>query len=960
MFRFKSLELVHWDYWQRFEIPLNGEIITTVGPNGSGKTTLLDSFRTLLNIPCSKKRDYKRYVRRNGAPFAWLRAVLSNERNKRGRSPFFPITTSEVTIACNIKKDGGDWKRQYIVVGGNVSISELESRDEWLGPRDYDQRLEMAGLTRAIKKVLALEQGETDKLCEYSSRELLALVFDVFGDKEVLDQYAQAKVQQTELKRELDEYSFKLSQGELDVEKLNIKKSRFLEWKRLVDEVAELSARTIPALQMLGQRDGVLAAKSPISGYRRECREKRLTLAVLEQQKEVLQSSRDHLNAEVATISSENKKLSDQFGELRQAIGRAEALVNERKRLEGIVSAQEGLNAAQSAIEVAEARQKCAKLEAQLEEYRGNRAAMAREESVLTTGRGFTPEFVAEVRREFDRAKIRHTLLTEIVEVTDPDWQAAVEAVLHPSRHVIMLADESDERKAWEIGERLKYRHFVVPDRGDVSQIEPKSLRAVVRFLEAPPAWLARLLNDIHRVKSVGDGAQLQRNVAWITPDGYHRERRGGRHIGVNPGDFQFGNAGRRRRLENLTIRGLELDRIIGTTAAEITKLQAKIGRLQSLLDGMSAAKELAARNDEFDSAQKQFVQLQASGIEIGIKLADQTTRENEATAQRIALQGELSGISSKVEQISADLRRITLELHQRREAMVDQIINYRRARQSLASYLPTRGERKDWLRALREQYKNETFAIQIRDDKARKLAEETWEKDDSIILRCEKLRHDTEILKKEVQARKENYDRAVSVTDSARGKYIDVLRATVRQYSKNLRALGGLAGIDVETEMPHLENDDLVLGQAGLEVKFNFDQKGLIGLDDGEASGGQQVMKSLIMLIGLLMDEGEEGGFVFIDEPFAHLDIFNIERVGRFLTATKAQYVITTPVTHNANVYVPSMLTLITAKKRAGMKWAPTIVFARKRPELRMLNSVGVEAVRASVLNNEPSPPLI
>lgn len=49
-----------------------------------------------------------------------------------------------------------------------------------------------------------------------------------------------------------------------------------------------------------------------------------------------------------------------------------------------------------------------------------------------------------------------------------------------------------------------------------------------------------------------------------------------------------------------------------------------------------------------------------------------------------------------------------------------------------------------------------------------------------------------------------------------------------------------------------------------------------MIGLNDGEASGGQQVMKSLILLIGLLMDESRTGGFVFIDEPFAHLDVFN------------------------------------------------------------------------------------
>lgn len=50
------------------------------------------------------------------------------------------------------------------------------------------------------------------------------------------------------------------------------------------------------------------------------------------------------------------------------------------------------------------------------------------------------------------------------------------------------------------------------------------------------------------------------------------------------------------------------------------------------------------------------------------------------------------------------------------------------------------------------------------------------------------------------------------------------------------------------------------------------------LGMNDGDASGGQQVMKSLILLIALMMEESRLGGFVFIDEPFAHLDIFNID----------------------------------------------------------------------------------
>ncbi len=53
------------------------------------------------------------------------------------------------------------------------------------------------------------------------------------------------------------------------------------------------------------------------------------------------------------------------------------------------------------------------------------------------------------------------------------------------------------------------------------------------------------------------------------------------------------------------------------------------------------------------------------------------------------------------------------------------------------------------------------------------------------------------------------------------------MLRATVRQYAKNSRALGELSGINVEVDQPELANDDIALAQAGLSVRFDFDRKG-------------------------------------------------------------------------------------------------------------------------------------
>jgi len=53
---------------------------------------------------------------------------------------------------------------------------------------------------------------------------------------------------------------------------------------------------------------------------------------------------------------------------------------------------------------------------------------------------------------------------------------------------------------------------------------------------------------------------------------------------------------------------------------------------------------------------------------------------------------------------------------------------------------------------------------------------------------------------------------------------------------------------------------------------------------------------------------------------------------VAGFLKATEAQYLITTPNTHNINIFAPSGLTLATRKKRPGEQWAPAILQTRRK----------------------------
>jgi chromosome segregation ATPase len=233
---------------------------------------------------------------------------------------------------------------------------------------------------------------------------------------------------------------------------------------------------------------------------------------------------------------------------------------------------------------------------------------------------------------------------------------------------------------------------------------------------------------------------------------------------------------------------------------------------------------------------------------------------------------------------------------------------------------------------ALVEQHQN-AHQVELRlKQLATDLERDDWETDATVADQHARLSALLQGRQAETEERRYQNNRAIEATENARGAYIERLRFTVKTYSRNIKELGELAGIEVQTDSVRLENDDAQLAQAGLHVRFKFDGKGVIGMNDGEASGGQQVMKSLILLIGLLKSDEGSGGFVFIDEPFAHLDIRNIQLVGEFLKNTDAQYLMTTPLTHNTDVYDPSELTLITSKKKKDMGWAPPIFVLQRR----------------------------
>ena len=912
MFRLLELETVHWDFWRSFRLPLDASIVTISGPNGSGKTTLLDALRTLLALDCSKKRDYKRYVRRNGEDFCWLRGVIDNQRAPgSSKRPFgLPYTHDRITLACRIDKKGGDWTRKYWIADGEVALKDLEKQGEEFGVRDYQRILHSAGLSPAIARVLSLEQGQTDKLCELSPRELLDLVFQVFGDKEVLDRYLEARHHQEHTARELDAGQNQLEALGNNLEKHEQKVNRYREWQRLNQERVELVSETRPRLEhCLLQREADHAARTLLA-QRRDWRAKRDERAALKLDSDALDAALAQALVRKEAASDNESRQNRALNDINLELGGWKKLVEQQQRLEEQVQAAGGQLADAREIETLESQRadllvKIAGLQqrqAQLDEMLENLAA----------GRRADPHDVAAFRQALAAADIAHHLLTDVVEIVDADWQPAVEAALAPFAHIVLLQHARDAERAMALGEKQRYRNFIVPECVNAGLPPQGSLLEVVRFSSAVPEWLLRTLERTRRVEDVAAGSKLPRGEDWITRNGYLRERRGGRHAA--PEQLRFGRA----RLDALRDERARLDKQLAPLKTQQADLAGRINGMKAQLSGETAAAQLAARAGEFAEARTQYEALVLRRRDNGVLAARQ---EREAADDAVA------AARTRRTRLDTELARLDRDIAERENrAGRDEQIRRR---------LKLRRDRRQMPAAWRDAAANQQLVEKWRDatnidrrvaEIDTRFADESWETDDSVVLLRDKIAANYQQMESDLAARRRDNELASEQTRAARENYIAVLRHTVGRYARNLKTLGEVAGIRVEHDPVALGNDDLTLAQAGLAVRFDFDAKGFMGMNDGDASGGQQVMKSLILLVALMMEESRPGGFVFIDEPFAHLDIVNIERVSGFLKATKAQYLLTTPVTHNVNIYDPATLTLVTFKKRPGEAWAPGV----------------------------------
>lgn len=930
MFSFKAIELMNWDLWDHIRVPVDEQVVMIAGPNGSGKTTFLDAMRILLGArTLSTSRKVNEYMRGETA-VAVVKGVVSNPlRRGFGRRPFTHrgIFQDEATLACILTRKSGHWARRYAILPGDAPIQLLREQPGLLSPEEYAADLEKASLPRTLLKILALEQGETNKLCRRTPQQLLEYVLEMQGDKQVMDNYAGARESYLLSARELREQEEKAYEVARHVQILERDARGYERFRDLVEEERAIREERLPAVRyksLIEQRDlldaEIAEALTAVDARAAEADAIVADRARTHEEIERLQGGVGARREEQQEILKEKEGIDGEYRTVRVRLREVEEL---REKLgpdaEGEGGDPAALEAERRRLLVAEAA-----ATAELQRLKGEQADLRAERRKLSeSSRREPPPWVRRMGERLEQARIESFLVLDVLEIVDPKWQLAVESVLGRDRFTWVVPAEQS-LPAREIARELKYPCYVSTyERARQPAARPRSaLSQVVLSDDRVPSWILSQLDRVSLVEGVAEGMRLGKDAVSITPDGYRQDPRGGVHIAVQ--ELYCGGGARKARLDEIARREGELEGGVNRKEADSADIRRQVGRIDVALERERARARLAERAAEIPALEARSAELAEVKRQLSVRLMDAMTESDGLNGALLEKEKHLGLLDYRARVVEQEREKARADLAHRRAKRARVDLEVQGAERALPETM--RSEAAYVLTETEEQ-----LGARLRVVREAVAAFEGC-KDPQILDVFEKARTDLDDQQRVLGERQTEHRRGEMELRRARKSYIRVMEQTVQRYRRNIIALAERARVEVEVHVPKLVDDDEVLRKAGIEIRIGFDGKAPVPINDPKLSGGQSVIASLILLMALTMQDDEEpGGFFILDEPFAHLSVERIDDITRFLNVTRAQFILTTPTTHNLMVYNPARLTLNLRKKLPQEDFAPVPTFLRR-----------------------------
>ncbi len=901
MFRFLELKLHGWDLWREAHVPLDGDVVLVSGPNGSGKTTLIDAIRQLLNAPRLSSRRRLQHYLRNPSGAALIRAVVSNVDGVAGGSPPFRrerITSPEVTLACALVPGGGGTpEKRFAILPGRPSLADLrrlllESRD-FYPPERYGRALENAGVTRSLMSVLALEQGKTNTLFELRPAELFRKVLEMLGDQAILERYREARRRYEDTERELFRQTSALQGHQAELTRVEREVRRRNEWEEARDKVADLEAR-LPAAELqrllAENREAVMKSRELQTKVQRGEAERTAVTARLEAALSAVTEGRAALENGLSVEESARAAWEAAVRAQAEVTVILRQLEERQRELKGIpvgdlaALLREDEEAAR-ALYAAEMEEKSASLQA---------TSAAEKVERLTTGLPDHPEPVTRTLAALELLEIPAVLLPAMIEVVEPRLAESVEAALGDARWALLVATE-DEIRAVEVARK---HGFPGPVYAGPSLLTGETAGPLA-LLPGAPAWLPALLESVALLE---DGSWSDARGRWVAKVAV-------RVIGSDAQATALERARAERREAEDT-----LNEAMAARAATDEHRRVAVEALSTERRRQEILAALAAIDDAWRRERESKADLESA-----------RSAFEEAAAGREAVQRSHAAAAEARRAAERDADEVSQRLVGERRALEEMLAAVRQTEAAIAALaervtpdLRSRAERGelDGLDTVAADLARARHGFALLGDPP---PPEVREEERHLHARVAEL-------ERHVADRRREADEARSELAECRRRYLEVVSGALADYRTRATEIARAADVAVEMDLPRLVDDDRVLDEAGIHVRFGFDGKEPLPLGDSSFSGGQQVIGGLVLLMAMAETEGR--GFFMLDEPFAHLSIDRIDDVGRFLRSTRSQFILTAPTTLDRAQLDPASLVIVLQKKRPDASFAaPPIV---------------------------------
>jgi chromosome segregation ATPase len=896
----EEAQFVNWGSMRPDVIPLAAPGITiAVGPNGSGKTCWLDGLKVILGVAdFSKRRTPASYIFNGGpsnipADQAWLRATFANPMQPGQRHRVFAVAgngcedAEHVTVICRVQGD----KRKYLVLPGHVTWgcerpidADLDGLartpdNRWLGPQKYDYLLDRAGVSKALRGVLSLPQGETDRLVTETRSGLMRRLLELTGRQGTLDEFRVARAKYGEARTLHREARQHFEQKKLGLGQLQLKLRQYREWEALRGKLQTVVDFLLPAARHFAAAEEREAATEKFSSKQEEVATLKTVTAEQRKAADARKAGIVGLEREHGELSEQEKLLSAAAREAAVQLGKADEQARQAWRELDVAWAaagratQEEVMARVDSAEVA--------LSACL------RARDAAEAEIITlqedlerllAGGSTAPAVVRAFHDQLRETGIEAIVVGDTLAgaAGDATGAAHAQAALGDAVWAVVVPPVHYQQ-ARQLAVAVGYPWPIAPAGAG----SPSGVLRLARGDDRLDALLDAL--DAIPASGSSEAADLiETGVNATTPDGMRHGRFLSRMTPVRDRVLHP----EARQLEASRIRrALERSRSVVTrSGAETASLRERLASAYLMLDAVRRLKE---QRQAFRAACHLLATARAANRSAAQNHADALASVKDLFGRLQTAKAEASSLEQQANATEGRLRDVEKELS---------TLASRRQAAELAAQavrLPSAFTDSDFARleptsTLEAQRNMLTAAVNDRN----RFPDDI--RDPVIVSQCEAEENrltDVEQLVADRTGELEAHERMV---EESRRRYDEHIRALVRRLRDNFSDICATAGIDGRIELVPGDMQE----ELGIDVLVSHKiGEAPVSYQEGIHSGGQGT-KIAIMLLLAAMSLGQTADLLIVDEHNAHLDGTNTGQIAQLMRrlSSRVQFILSAP----------------------------------------------------------------